>query len=104
MVAKLTIDWGEADLAPDQRRRWMASWLVSREGEEGEYFFEGQGSQQTQHDVPVEAIGFRLRWWPSENTVAQNLEFGPIAQLADDYFFDPGSERLIKVGALDLVR
>jgi hypothetical protein len=104
MAERLTIDWGEAEKAPDERKRWLASWLISRDGEEGDYFYDGPGGQETIHDVPAEAVGFRLRWWPSGNTVELNLEMGPVATLADDYLFPEKPERAVKVAALDLVR
>ena len=101
---QLVVDWGEAELAENQRKRWMGSWLVSREGEEGEYFYDGPGGQETQHAVPAEAIGVRLRWWPNEDTVAMNLEFGPMIQVTDDCFFDDSSGPSVKVIAHALIR
>jgi hypothetical protein len=103
-VKQLIVAWGEAELAENQRKRWMGSWLVSREGEEGEYFYDGPGGQETQHEVPAEAIGVRLRWWPNEDTVAMNLEFGPMIQVTDDCFFGDSSEQLVRVTAHDLTR
>ena len=103
-VDRLIVDWGEAELAENQRKRWMGSWLVSREGEEGEYFYDGPGGQETQHAVPAGALGVRLRWWPSEDTVAMNLEFGPMIQVTDDYFFEDGSEPSVRLRAHELIR
>lgn len=103
-IEQVTIDWGEADKAPQDRKRWLGAWLVSRDGEEGEYFYDDVGGQVTTHTVPPEAVGLRLRWWPSDNTVELNLEFGPLATVAEDYFFPEGPERTIRVAALDLVR
>jgi hypothetical protein len=104
MVKKLTIDWGEADKTPETRRRWLGSWLVSREGEEGDNFYDGLGGGETAHDVPPDAIGFRLRWWPPESQVDLNLEFGPLPTLAEDYFFSTTPEPTLAVAAMDLVR
>ena len=58
---------------------------------------------ETTHDIPSEAIGFRLRWWPPDNQVDLNLEFGPLPTLAEDYFLS-GSEQTTTVTAMDLVR
>src|SRR5688572_20156591 len=69
MAKTLTINWGEADKAPEQRKKWLGAWLVSRDGEEGEYFYDGPGGGQTTHDIPVEVVGLRLRWWPPDNQV-----------------------------------
>ena len=103
-VSQLIVDWGEADMAENQRKRWMGSWLVSHEGEEGEYFYDGPGGRETRHAVPVDAIGIRLRWWPNEDTVAMNLAFGPMIQVTDDCFFADVSDQLVRVTAHDLIR
>lgn len=104
MAKKLTIHWGEAEKAPEARKCWLGSWLVSRDGEEGDNFYDGPGRVETTHDVPAEAIGLRLRWWPPSNQVELNLEFGPLPTLAEDYFFPAGPEQTIIVAAMDLVR
>jgi hypothetical protein len=104
MAKQLTIDWGETDKAAEKRRRWLGSWLVSREGEEGEYFYEGPGGTATSHDIPTEAIGVRLRWWPPEDQVDLNLEFGPLTTLADDFFFPTEARNIISMSAMNQVR
>jgi len=104
MPKKLTVNWGEGEKTPDTRKRWLGSWLVSDDGEEGDYFYDGPGGVETTHDVPAEAIGLRLRWWPPSNQVDLNLEFGPLPTLAEDYFFSTGSEQITKVAALELLR
>ena len=48
--------------------------------------------------------GLRLRWWPPSNQVDLNLEFGPLPTLAEDYFFSAGSEPILTVAALNLLR
>jgi len=103
MPKQLTINWGEAEKAVDQRKRWLGSWLVSRDGEEGDNFYDGPGGIETTHAIPPEVIGFRLRWWPPDNQVELNLEFGPLPTLAEDYFFS-GPEQVIAVSAMELVR
>ena len=59
---------------------------------------------ETTHEVPPEAIGFRLRWWPPDNQVELNLEFGPLPTLAEAYFFSSGPEQTVTVAALNLLR
>ena len=103
MAKTLTINWGEAEKAVAQRKRWLGSWLVSRDGEEGDNFYDGPGGVETTHEVPPEAIGFRLRWWPPDNQVDLNLEFGPLPTLTEDYVFS-GTEQATAVAALDLLR
>jgi hypothetical protein len=104
MVKQVTIDWGEIDKAPEKRKKWLGAWLVSREGEEGEYFYDGSGGVATTHDAPAEAIGFRLRWWPPTDQVDLNLEFGPLPTVADDYFFPEHATGVVSVAAMSLVR
>ena len=101
---RLVVDWGEAELVEERRKRWMGSWLVSPEGEEGDYFYDGPGGRQTEHAVPTGARGVRLRWWPSEDVVAMNLEFGPMSQVTDDHFFEDESDSSVTLRAHDLIR
>jgi hypothetical protein len=104
MPTKLEMNWGESEKALDTRKRWLGAWLVSRDGEEGEYFYDGPGGVETSHDIPSEALGLRLRWWPPDNQVDLNLEFGPLPTVAEDFFFPSGAERIITVRAMELVR
>lgn len=104
MAKQLTIDWGETDKGPQDRKHWMGSWVVAHDGEEGEYFYEGVGGQATTHPVPPEAIGIRLRWWPSENEGIGQTQVGAMANLVDPHFFPEGSDEEITVAALRLLR
>lgn len=104
MVEHITIDWGEAEKSPLDRKRWMGSWVVARDGEEGEYFYEGPGGQVTTHPVPPEAIGICLRWWPSENEGIGQTPVGAMANLVEPYFFPEGAEQTLAVNALSLLR
>lgn len=99
----LRLDWGETEKAPADRRRWLGAWLVSQEGEEGDYFYDGPGGRQTTHCVPPEAIGFRLRWYPSENEVSVNLELGPMASVVDDYLFAEQAGPELTLAVLELL-
>ena len=93
----LTIDWGEGDLPAADRRRWLAAWLVSHEGEEGDFFFDGPGGSVTTHDAPADAVGIRLRWWPPER---DDRTLGRQPQATRPFFFESydGGE----IRALDL--
>jgi hypothetical protein len=104
MIEQIVIDWGEADKAPADRKQWMGSWVVSRDGEEGEYFHESVGGQTTTHTPPADAIGIRLRWWPSENEGIGQTQVGAMANLVDIYFFPDGAKGTLKIAALDLLR
>lgn len=104
MVEQLTIDWGEADKAPQDRKRWMGSWVVSADGEEGEYFYEGAGGQVATYPVPAEAIGIRLRWWPAENEGIGQTQVGAMANLIEPYFFPDEAQGTLTVAVLSLLR
>ncbi len=67
MASELKVDWGEADLDPGDRRSWLGAWLVSRDGVEGEFFYDGPGGTVTTHEIPPDAVGLRLRSWPPES-------------------------------------
>ena len=103
-VEQLKIDWGEADKSPQARKQWMGSWVVAHDGEEGNYFYEGPGGQVTTHAVPPEAIGIRLRWWPSENEGIGQTQVGAMANLVEPYFFPEEAQGTFTVAALSLLR
>jgi hypothetical protein len=104
MIEQLTVDWGEGDKGPLDRKRWMGSWVVSRDGEEGEYFYDGPGGQVTSHVVPSDAVGICLRWWPSENEGIGQTQVGAMANLIEPYFFPTDTRGTLTVEALRLLR
>ncbi|MGD9934138.1 MAG: hypothetical protein AB7T37_10500 [Dehalococcoidia bacterium] len=67
MATELKVDWGEAELAEGDRRTWLGAWLVNRDGVEGEFFYDGPGGKVTNHTIPSDAVGLRLRSWPPES-------------------------------------
>ena len=102
-TASLKIDWGEQEKEADDRRRWLGAWLVSVEGEEGEYFYDGPAGRETIHSVPPDAKGFRLRFYPSQNEVSVNLELGPMASVLEDYIFEATVGENMHVSVCDLI-
>lgn len=66
-TSTITIDWGEHDLPESKRRSWLPSWVVSADGEEGEFLYDGIGGTTTTHEVPENALGIRFRWAPQVN-------------------------------------
>ncbi len=101
-VQTLTVDWGEAEQAPGERRQWLGAWLVSRDGMEGDFFYDGSGGQETAHAVPAEAVGFRLRWWaPAGGDEPGGAQRGR-ANAARPYFFDADAGPDVRVSALRL--
>ena len=102
-AGSLKIDWGEQEKDADDRRRWLGAWLVSVEGEEGEYFYDGPAGRETIHSIPPDAIGFRLRFYPSQNEVSVNLELGPMASVLEDYIFEATVGENMHVSVCDLI-
>ena len=49
----LSLDWGETEKAPADRKRWLGAWLVSREGEEVDYFYDGPSGRQNSRPLPL---------------------------------------------------
>lgn len=56
----------------DQPMRLLASWLLAEH--EGTIFYSGSGGTVTA-PVPHQAIGFRLRRWPSEGIAPEFLDW-----------------------------
>ena len=50
---------------------WFGSWIVDDEGVEGEWFYSGRGGETQSTGIPAEAIGVRIRRWPSEGLEAE---------------------------------
>ena len=65
-MATLTIVWHEQTSDFGQPMPWFGSWLVGDGETEGDWFHSGRGAAQTSHETPDEAVGVRLRFWPSE--------------------------------------
>jgi hypothetical protein len=99
--ASLTIDWGEHGEEEARRREWMASWLVSADGEEGDFFYEGQGGTVTTHEVPANAVGLRFRWYPPGDSSVRAFQRTPI-MMRRLYLFEEHPESM--VNALDWCR
>ena len=108
MVAKtqvrtLTIDWGESEKGPEGSRRWLGAWLVSRDGVEGDFFYDGPGGRATTHPVPAEAVGVRLRWWKAVPPGEQDNEAQRGRTNASrPHYFDEGSGPDLALSALTI--
>jgi hypothetical protein len=46
--------------------KWFISWLVGTGASEGEQVYSGEACTLTDISVPAEAVGLRIRKWPSE--------------------------------------
>lgn len=50
---------------------WFASWIVDGQGTEGDWFYSGRGGESRSEAIPRDAIGVRIRRWPSEGLDAE---------------------------------
>ena len=50
---------------------WFASWIADDTGTEGDWFYCGRGGESSNEAIPAEAIGVRVRRWPSEGLDAE---------------------------------
>lgn len=87
-VKELVVDWGESDKDESERRIWLAAWLVDKDGTEGDFFYDGRGGQTTTHQVPAEAVGFRLRWWPAARDDNSSALGSRQPTISRPYYFD----------------
>ena len=62
----LKIVWHEQTSDFGQPMPWFGSWLVGDGETEGDWFHSGRGAAETSHEPPEDAVGVRLRFWPSE--------------------------------------
>ena len=69
--AALTLHWPELMNEEGFGLLWFGSWIVDDEGVEGEWFYSGRGGETQTAAIPEEAIGVRIRRWPSEGLEAE---------------------------------
>lgn len=60
------IRWHDSMSDFGQAMPWFGSWLVGDGAVEGSWFHSGRGGGETAHTPPSDAVGVRLRFWPSE--------------------------------------
>ncbi len=65
-VTTLTITWHEQTSDFGEPMPWFGSWLVGDGKTEGDWFHSARGAAETSHQPPPNAVGVRLRFWPSE--------------------------------------
>ena len=66
MTRALRIRWAGEISDFGRPMPWFGAWLVEDGAREGDWFHSGRGAAETVHQLPVEAVGVRLRFWPSE--------------------------------------
>ncbi len=66
MTRALRIRWVGEISDFGQPMPWFGAWLVEDGSHEGDWFHSGRGAAETVHQLPPEAVGVRLRFWPSE--------------------------------------
>ena len=88
-VKTLTMDWCEGEKPAGECRTWLGAWLLSRDGMEGDFFYDGPGGGQTSHAIPQDAVGVRLRWWRAVPPGEQDNEAQRgRTNLSRPYYFD----------------
>lgn len=73
-TSELAILWPSAQNEHGGRMLWYGSWLVARDGGEGEGFYSGRGGERQRYAVPAGAIGLRIRRWPNEGFDAEYVD------------------------------
>lgn len=89
-MPELRIVWHEQTSDFGQPMPWFGSWLVGDGETEGDWFHSGRGAAETAHAPPDEAVGVRLRYWPSEGLDPEYIDLplpdtGLIETIALDY-------------------
>ena len=74
----LEIDWPDLSNEHGAPMLWFGAWLVGDQGVEGDWFHSGRGGARTEHAVPPEATGVRLRRWPNEGLAPEYADLIPV--------------------------
>jgi hypothetical protein len=64
--AVVAIEWAGDINEEGGPMRWLGSWLVDGDEVEGDWFYGGHGNERTEHAVPPDTRGVRVRRWISE--------------------------------------
>ena len=81
-MTTLRIIWHEQTSDFGQPMPWFGSWLVGDGETEGDWFHSGRGAAETTHEPPDEAVGVRLRFWPSEGLDPEYIDL-PLDKLRE---------------------
>ena len=75
---RLTIHWEKRLNELGDPLLWFASWLLAptqtQAEAEGDAFYSGHGNETTAHPIPPDAVGARIRCWPSEALEAEYVD------------------------------
>lgn len=63
---RVAIEWSILPNEQGGRMLWLGSWMVGDEGEEGAWFYNGRGGEQSDVTTPAEATGIRIYRWVNE--------------------------------------
>lgn len=84
--AHFTVHWDQRSNEQGDPLLWFGSWLLAprdpaaapdpspAQEAEGDAFYSGRGGETTAHPVPSEAVGARIRCWPSEALEAEYVD------------------------------
>ena len=99
----VTVEWAGLINEEGGPMRWLGSWLVSGDAVEGALFYAGHGSERTEHAVPPEACGVRVRRWLSEGMDPEYVDVtldGVAAVRTGELDFDsPQPHRVFRPGS-----
>jgi hypothetical protein len=70
-MPRITVDWPSELNEHGRTMLWFGSWIVGRDGTEGQWFYNGRGGTREQYEAPPRAIGVRIRRWPNEGFDAE---------------------------------
>ena len=80
----ITVSWPDTLNEKGKPMLWLGAWLVGSDGLEGDWFHSGRGGAETNHDVPSEATGVRVRRWPAEGLAPEYADIAPIESTTID--------------------
>ena len=72
--AAFTVHWPELENEHGYGLLWLGSWIIDDEGAEGDWFYSGRGGSTQTEAIPDDAIGVRIRRWPSEGLEAEYVD------------------------------
>ncbi len=81
---ELIVHWPDTLNEKGAAMLWLGAWLVGAEGVEGDWFHSDRGAGVTNHEIPSDATGIRVRRWPAEGLSPEYVDITPIESLTID--------------------
>lgn len=83
-MSEIAIAWPAERNEHGDPMLWVGSWLVGRNGEEGDGIYTGRGGERRAYTVPATVTGLRIRRWPNEGLEPEYvdvLDLGAMGEL-----------------------